>query len=143
VGQSGEGAPGGMAAAAMLGSSAIQGGSNLLGGVVNGLFQSGINADNNANMRAMQQASQEFQRQNYDRNRNFATSNLNAAGLPSYLATMPGAINLMPRTSQRLPGGRLYTGAMAGDPTLVNFTGDTLQQNLGWGQLPSIYSSRQ
>lgn len=63
---------------------------------------------------------------------------LKQAGLPAYLAQMPGAMSAIPRMSQRLPGGRLYTSQIAGDPTTSQFMGTPIQASLGWGKLPSF-----
>jgi hypothetical protein len=60
------------------------------------------------------------------------------AGLPAYLAQMPGAMSAIPRVSQRLPGGRLYTSQLAGDPTSSRFMGTPIQASMGWGKLPQF-----
>lgn len=66
------------------------------------------------------------------------TQALRAAGLPDYLAVMPG-LPAGPRVSQRTTGGRLYTSQLPGDPRTTPFTGSGIQQSMGWGALPSNY----
>jgi hypothetical protein len=65
---------------------------------------------------------------------------LKQAGLPAYLAQMPGTMP-EPRVSQRMVGGRLYTSQLAGDPTTSSWNSSPTQQLMGWGKLPSQYSS--
>lgn len=65
-------------------------------------------------------------------------NDLATAGLPSYLATMgSGALSYLPRQSQRLPGGRLYTSQLPGDPTTSPWQNTPIQTSLGWGKLPT------
>jgi len=60
---------------------------------------------------------------------------LTKAGLPSYLAYMPGAMSLQPHTTQA-HGVYGYTSKLPGDPTTSPFTGSTTQSALGWGKFP-------
>lgn len=59
------------------------------------------------------------------------------AGLPSYVAYMPGMAAFQPRTTQMGPGKMTYTSQLPGNPTTTPYTGAAPQAALGWGEMPS------
>lgn len=61
---------------------------------------------------------------------------LQQAGLPSYLAYTPAAIELQPKYTQLGPGTTSYTSKIPGNPTTSPYTGTTTQAALGWGTFP-------
>lgn len=65
-------------------------------------------------------------------------NSLTQAGLPSYLAYMPQAVALQPKTTQMSSSGMYgYTAKIPGNPTTSPYTGTTTQSALGWGTFPS------
>lgn len=81
----------------------------------------------------MKQAQQMYAWQNQQR-----ADALAQAGLPAYLAQMPGLMNAGPRMSQRLPGGGLYTSQLPGDPRTSQWSNNPIQASMGWGAVPNF-----
>lgn len=67
------------------------------------------------------------------------TSNaLNEAGLPTYLAYLPGAMSIQPKTSQLSASGNYaYTSKIPGNPQTSAFADTTTSNALGWGKFPT------
>lgn len=145
-------------ASAALGAAAISGGSNIIGSTVGGLFGLLGQKDRLRVQLEQQRNDQNFQRQMaevmlqnsmamsrlgvanqkelYTFDNQMKVNALSKAGLPDYLAAMPGQVAAMPLMSQRMPGGRMYTSRLMGDPRTTPFMGNEIQSNMGWGKLP-------
>ena len=63
------------------------------------------------------------------------TQALQQAGLPSYLAYMPGGTKSQPPMTQFTPSGTTYTARISGNPTMQSYTGTSQQVAAGYGNV--------
>lgn len=90
-----------------------------------------------SNQIALQNNSYNNWLQQYDTVTGNETAALAQAGLPSYLAYLPGgsALAVQPRTTQLTPGGTTYTAKLPGNPSSVPYNGSVTQVKAGYGAM--------
>lgn len=76
-----------------------------------------------------------LQRENFDYMTGKATSALATAGLPSWLAFMPGASSF-PKSSQAVSGNNFYSSSLPGNSSQLLWTGSSSQLAFGTGDIP-------
>lgn len=78
-----------------------------------------------------------LQRENFDYTTGKATAALTSAGLPSWLAFMPGATGAMAKQATPISGSNTYASALPGNQTQLLWTGSSSQLAFGAGDVPT------